>query len=332
LFDGASSVIDVTIPQGVTVIPTNTFAGTTALRTVRLSDALTDIQLNAFLNSGIETITLPSTLTTLGATVFSGSGLTQLTIPNSVTSIGTSLLLNTTKLESLSFSVDSMPTMPTTLRFLRYFYGGTAFNTGGTPPTATAVLKTITITGGTLLNANFFNGVLAPIETVTLPSTLTAIGDAAFANFASIRTVTMSEGLLTLGASSFFNTPLLSIVDLPLSLTTVGLSSFQQSGIGYLRFGANLASVGNNAFVAATNLTLIEFYGANPPAIFGTTVFATTAGGAVLLPNLVIQVPFGSTAAYTNTATNPNYVQFLNVFNAGLLTEAEGEDLEVVLP
>jgi uncharacterized repeat protein (TIGR02543 family) len=329
LFDGASSVIDVTIPQGITVIPTNTFAGTTALRTVRLPDALTDIQLNAFLNSGIETISLPNTLTTLGATVFSGSGLMHLTIPNSVTTIGTSLLLNTTKLESLSFSVDSMPT---TLRFLRYFYGGTAFNTGGTPPTALSVLKTITITGGSLLNANFFNGVLAPIETVTLPSTLTAIGDLAFANFASIRTVTISEGLLTLGVSSFFNTPLLAILDLPLSLTTVGASAFQQSGIGYLRFGENLASIGNNAFVASTNLTLIEFYGVNPPAVFGTTVFATTAGGAVLLPNLVLQIPFGSTAAYTNTAINPNYVQFLNVFNAGRLTEAEGEDLDVVLP
>jgi uncharacterized repeat protein (TIGR02543 family) len=329
IFEGATNIEFVSLPETVTVIPASTFSGTTALRSVVVSSSLTEIQLSAFLNSGITTITLPETLTTLGNTVFSGSQLETLVIPNSVTTIGTSLLLNTTKLTDLSFNMNSLP-VSTTLRVFRYFYGGTSFSAGGTPPTNLFALTTVNITQGTIVNANFFNGLAAPIKMVTLSEGFTTIQDLGFANVATLEEVRLPSTLVTIGTSAFQTTPRLTTLTLPEGLTTIGISAFQASGITYVQIPSTVTTIGNNAFAGATFLTLIEFMGELPPTTFGTTVFGVTAGSATQSSILLIELPFGATAAYTNTATNPNYSQFATLLASAQLVEAEGP--EVILP
>jgi hypothetical protein len=95
-----------------------------------------------------------------------------------------------------------------------------------------------------------------------------------------------------------------------------------------LVLGANLTTLGSNVFVAMPNLTSIEFLGAVPPTI-GTTIFATALNGATLLPNLIVQIPFGSTTAYTTVVTTPannNYAQFVALSTATPTRLVEAED------
>jgi hypothetical protein len=97
-----------------------------------------------------------------------------------------------------------------------------------------------------------------------------------------------------------------------------------------LVLGANLTTLGNNVFVAMPNITSIEFLGSVPPTV-GTTLFTTTLNGATLLPNLIVQIPFGSRTAYTTVVTTPvnnNYAQFVALNTATRLVEAEDPNPE----
>ncbi len=330
VFQSSTSIVEVVIPQGITVIPVDTFADATSLRLITLSSATTSIGNNAFLRTAIEVITLPQTLTTLGNFAFSQTRLAALTIPTSVTTIGTNLILNTPQLVTINFSVDSLQTGT---KFFRYFYGGAAFNSGGTlPTTPSSALTTVNVTGGTALPENFFNmGAAFPIlKTITLANTFTSIGASAFLNLTGITALNLSEGILSIGASALQNTTLLASFVLPRSVTTIGASAFQASGITNLVLGPNLTSIGNLAFNSMPSILLIEFLNSVPPTM-GTFVFNTAPSGNLFPATLTVQIPFGSTTAYTTvvtTPTNNNYAQFVALQTATRLVEAENPNPE----
>jgi hypothetical protein len=71
-----------------------------------------------------------------------------------------------------------------------------------------------------------------------------------------------------------------------------------------------------------------------PPTV-GTTLFTTTLNGATLLPNLIVEIPFGATTAYTTVVTTPvnnNYAQFVALNTATKLREAQDNTPPVILP
>ena len=87
-----TGVTSVTIPDSVTSIGSSAFYNCTGLTSVTIGNSVTSIGSSAFDNcSGLTTITIPDSVTSIGSYAFSGcSGLTSITIPDSVTSIGSS--------------------------------------------------------------------------------------------------------------------------------------------------------------------------------------------------------------------------------------------------
>jgi hypothetical protein len=330
LFQSSTSIQEVIFPVGITAIPVQTFVDATSLKAVTLSSGLLTIGNEAFLRTGLESINLPNTVTTLGNFAFSSTKLVTLTIPSSVTTIGTNLITSTNTLVTLNFNLTSLQTGA---QFFRYFYGGGAFNSGGTlPVTPASALTTVNVTGGTALPNNFFNmGSAFPIlKTITLANTFTSVGESAFSNLTGLTSLTLNEGITSIGINAFFNTTSLLALTIPSSVTTIGNGAFNLAGMATLVLGANLTTLGNNVFVAMPNITSIEFLGAVPPTI-GTTIFATAINGVTLLPNLIVQIPFGSTTAYTTVVTTPvnnNYAQFVALNTATRLVEAEDPNPE----
>jgi hypothetical protein len=333
VFRSAVSLQEVVFPVGVTVIPNYTFVDATNLRAVTLSSGLVSIGIDAFARTSLEAVTLPNTLTTISEYAFASTKLTTLTIPHSVTSIGLGIIQNTTTLITLNFSINSLPVTPLNRQFFRYFYGGTAFNSGGIlPTTPTFALTTVNVTGGTSLPNNFFNmGSAFPIlKTITLANTFTSVGESAFSNLTGLTSLTLNEGITSIGINAFFNTTSLLALTIPSSVTTIGNGAFNLAGMATLVLGANLTTLGNNVFVAMPNITSIEFLGAVPPTV-GTSLFATAVNGAILQTNLVVRIPFGSTTAYTTVVTTPvnnNYAQFVALNTATRLVEAENPNPE----
>ncbi|GMA29139.1 leucine-rich repeat protein [Arenivirga flava] len=96
-----STVQRVSLPAGVTRLSADLFSQSAQLREVRVSDAVVEIERNAFLTTpslsaltlidaetGEEGTGLPRALTTIGDSAFSGSGLAEVHLPDGVRSIG----------------------------------------------------------------------------------------------------------------------------------------------------------------------------------------------------------------------------------------------------
>lgn len=88
VFMNCKQLASVTLPADMTTIPSYTFYGTTALKTIDLPLGLTTIENDAFKYSGLETINLPQKLETIGSDAFYSTLLEEIRVPKNVTTVG----------------------------------------------------------------------------------------------------------------------------------------------------------------------------------------------------------------------------------------------------
>ena len=104
-FAGAERLASVTIPEGVTEIGREAFAATTALTAITLPQSLTTLGDGAFMDgSGLRTITFPDSLTSIGDMMFWGfpSALTAVTLPASIRYISASAFVGCSALTTVT--------------------------------------------------------------------------------------------------------------------------------------------------------------------------------------------------------------------------------------
>lgn len=123
------------------------------------------------------------------------------------------------------------------------------------------------------------------LQSVTLPSTVTAIGDDAF-KFDNITSITLPAGLTSIGSDAFRSTDLTSI-EIPDSVTNIGARAFSEccdlasvklptgitainddtfeecSSLTSITIPASVTSLGDGALAECYNLTTITFLGKN---------------------------------------------------------------------
>jgi len=99
-FYGCSSVVDVTIPSSLTIIPNDLFRGCTKISSVIIPSSVTSIGDNAFSYcSSLTTITIPDRVVVINSFAFGGcSNLATVVIPDSVIIIGQGAFSSTDKL------------------------------------------------------------------------------------------------------------------------------------------------------------------------------------------------------------------------------------------
>ena len=90
-FSDCDSLVSITIPDTITIIPTSAFYSCNKLEEIILPNTVTSIKSNAFHYCGVlKTISLPNSLKEIGSSAFYGcSSLISITLPNSLTSINT---------------------------------------------------------------------------------------------------------------------------------------------------------------------------------------------------------------------------------------------------
>ena len=187
-------VTSVTIPDGVTAIPSSAFEYCTGLTSVTIPASVTSIGDWAFYKcSGLTSITIPDSVTSIGDWAFyKCSGLTSITIPDSVTSIGDSAFYDCTGLTKIigpstvastvakqcgSKSFEVVITSVTSI-------GKSAFN-------GCTSLTSVTIGNGvTSIGWNAFSGCTG-LTSITIPDSVTSIGDSAFSGCSSLENITI---------------------------------------------------------------------------------------------------------------------------------------------
>ena len=103
-FDGCTGLTSVTIGNSVTSIGNYAFVNCTGLTSVTIPNSVTSIGDGAFYNcTGLTSVTIPNSVTSIGDGAFNGcSSLTSVTVPNSVTSIGSSAFSGCSGLTSVT--------------------------------------------------------------------------------------------------------------------------------------------------------------------------------------------------------------------------------------
>jgi hypothetical protein len=262
-----------------------------------IPDNITEIQSFAFAHplagtSQLQYFDLPSELVTLGTNVFqNSSALLELDVPDSVITIGTNFLTGTNKLHTLSFNHNS-PLLAN--RFLRYFFGGGSYNSGGTLPTD---LKRVEVRGEpTALATGYFFG-FTSIETILLPTTLTTLNNETFRGMTSLKQIQnrgqtieanriiLPDSITTFGTNMFQGATAITHVKMPASLTSIPVDTFNgATNLETVIPPTAYTTIGINAFL---NTKLSTFTFSSSLTSIGISAFQGTLLSTVVVPNSV---------------------------------------------
>lgn len=138
------------------------------------------------------------------------------------------------------------------------------------------------------------------LESLTIPSGVTTIGDSAFytaGDYSPNYTLTLNEGLVTIGLNAFSHNTTLSTLVIPNSVTTIENLAFNFNNLTNLTIGSGVQSIGGSAFRKTSGATPFESITvlATVPPTLGNEVFAN----ATKCP---IYVPMESVDAYKNAS------------------------------
>ncbi len=255
----------ITLPDGLTEIGANIFAGTTSLKTVVLpasfnyddivlaSGLFTGVKvtldddsdyaeeggilynkdkttLYAVIDNTVTSVDIPSTVTRIYDYAFANSKITSITIPETVTSLGAGAFKGS-KLTSITFVGDSIDEIK----------ADTFNQTKLTSITLPASVKTIG-------EYAFANTLIGSIDA----SDVEVIGDYAFSNCAQLTSITLSDDLKSLGEGAFAYTSALDTVTIS-AVETIGNFLFMNSGVKTVIFGDDVKTLGEYTFVGLVN-------------------------------------------------------------------------------
>lgn len=134
---------------------------------------------------------------------------------------------------------------------------------------------------------------------ITLPDTVTNIGESAFSGCYSLSYIRFSGGLTNIGQSAFSSCSALTVLLLPDGLKTIEKNAFSDcSSLKDLFFPASLTSIGSNAFSNCVKLVNLEYLGkTNSLSNSSNNVFSNSSYPTNLyLPN----IEAGKTNDFTN--------------------------------
>lgn len=237
----------VTIPTNVTSIGDCEFQYHYRLTNITIGASVTSIGEGAFMAcTNLAGVTLPPGVTNIGKRAFTlCDRLTKVTIPASVTGIGAGAFSQCANLVAITVDEDN-------------------------PMYSSAE--------GVLFDKRKETILLCPSRkagSYSMPSSVTRIGNEAFAYCTNLTTVMMSPGVGTIGDYAFNYCTSLTSVTIPTSVTNIGSGAFAFCfGLTNMLVGSGVTSIGASAFTGCNSLLGIYFKG-NAPSL-GSAVYPST--------------------------------------------------------
>ena len=285
------------IPESVTLIDNGAFAYCSNLTSVNIGNSVTSIGNSAFSNcSSLTSVNIPNSVTSIGEGAFRNcSNLTSVTTPNSDTSIGTVTIgHNVTSIGNNAFSNCSRLT---TLNF-NAINCNVAFPFDGCP------ISTINIGDSVQrIPANFAANLML-LTSITIPNSVTSIGELAFYNCISLTSVTIPNSVTSIGEWAFENCSSLTSVTIPNSVTSIGGAVFYNcSGLTSVTLSNNITELpycydydGSNAygfFENCSSLTSVTI-GNSVTSIGEYAFFNCISLTSIDIPNSVTSIGTGA--------------------------------------
>ncbi len=324
-FYGCTDLTSVTIPNSVTTIEGYAFCECSGLISITIPNSVTTIGDRAF--SSVNNIVYSGTATGSpwgarcvngyvdGYLVYSDASKTHLvccstaatgeiTLPNSVTTIGEKAFYDCSGLISVA-----IPNSVTTI-------GGYAF--GG--------VLNITYNGtatGSPWGARYVNGYVDGYLVYSDSSKTQLV----CCSTAAAGEITLPNSVTTIGQGAFIYCSGLTSVTIPNSVTTIGTTAFANSGLESVHISSSVTSLGQSAFSGCQNLHTI--YMEDGPTSIGFICGGCSSLVNVRLPNTLQTIGYGSFYE-CNSLQNiiiPNSVTYI-----GMAAFAGCKKLEVIIP
>ena len=264
--------------------------------------SVTSIGNSAFRDcSSLTSVTIPNSVTSIGNSAFSGcNSLTSVTIPESVTSIGNNAFKNCSSLTTLNFNAVNCSDFASGIGHQFYSCPITTINIGN------SVQR---------IPANFARG-LSSLTSVTIPNSVTSIGNRAFydcsrlttlnfnavncSDFASgighqfyscpISTINIGDSVQRIPAYFAYNLDSLTFVTIPNSVTYIGAWAFRGcSSLTSVTIPNSVTSIGNSAFCSCSNLTSVNIP-ESATSIKDSTFLGCSSLTSVTIPNSVTSI------------------------------------------
>ena len=117
------------------------------------------------------------------------------------------------------------------------------------------------------------------LASVTIPNSVTSIGNDAFGGCNSLASVTIPSSVTSIGDGAFSYCNSLASVTIPNSVTSIGDSAFYDcDSLASVTIPNSVTSIGDSAFYDCDSLASVTILGA-PPADFGFGIFGDCADG-----------------------------------------------------
>ena len=310
------NIVEIQLPEGLTNIGKHAFAGMTneALTSLTIPSTVTSIGNQAIRISHLETLTCnPTTAPTLGLTSITAHAETfSIVYP---CASGESYVNKWVEYYSYLEPEDGCLTPKP--EFAPSGDCGTdahyAFNG------STGVL-TISGTGAI---ENYTNISYQPwasyrglITSVVIGNGITAIGDHAFNSLSNLTTVTFTStsSLTTIGQSAFAGCSSLASITIPAGVTTINQYAFNNTGLTSISIPASVETIGNFSFRNCASLATVTF--ASPSSALtsiGSYAFAGTALTSVTIPATTNGLSIGGQAFAVAGITSVSFASPSNV-------------------
>ena len=162
----------------------------------------------------------------------------------------------------------------------------------------------------------FSYGDCSSMTSVTIPNSVTSIGNSAFTYCSSLTSVTIPNSVIFIGEGAFAHCYSLTSVTIPNSVTSIGEGAFREcSSLTNVTIPTSINSIGNYAFYGCTSLTSVTV--PNSVTSIGHNVFyGCTSLTSVTIPNSVTSIgesAFRGCSSLTNV-TIPNSVTSIGYF------------------
>ncbi len=244
----------ITINEGITEIGENAFAGAQYTESLKLPSGLKTIKSKAFYNCfALNSVSFPTSLETIDSQAFYNDNITQIDIPENVKTFWWNAFGRNVgnALEKAVFRCENV-------QFYGFLSGdefestmATAGPVGGGYDYEFSWSKKIPDNAFSFVTGNYVH----TIEAVTLPDTITDIGQGAFNGLTKLTEITLPSGLKTIGKNAFYGTGLTQ-VDLPDGLQSIEDSAFNNADrLKNVTIPASVTSVGWCAFADCDSLT-----------------------------------------------------------------------------
>lgn len=237
IFSNCSKLASIEIPEGVSVIPSNAFAGMQSLTEISFPSTLKTVGESAFSNcTNLSMVNFNEGLSKIEASAFSGcSSLERVELPNSVSQINSCAFRNCINLSYFKY--------PMSWYEVEYAIVGATVYHGYIFDNCPKLVDIEIPEGVTAIPTHAFAG-MKSLTHISFPNSLRTVGTSAFYLCSNLGNVNFNENLTTIKAAAFDGCSSLERVELPDSVSEIDSCAFRNcTNLVYFRYPASWSNV-----------------------------------------------------------------------------------------